>query len=109
MLIVFTITICFIKFNIYEKYTAIYKDNSLIIKNYSFPFSKSSKIYIDNIKYKYNIISINKNTVILKIKLQENLKINGNKIDIYILKSRANIYKILKNKWKDVVYIEKNE
>lgn len=95
------IFLCFYKFNIYVKYVGIYKDNTLIISNSFFPLNKNNRLYIENKKYDYEIIDILSDEVILKIKLNNNLKINKNKLNVYIFKYKKNIYTIIKNKWKD--------
>lgn len=99
-------TISFIPFNIYNTYNGylIMKDNktyiSIVVNNSDFPINKNNKLYIKNDNYKYKIISINDNNVILEIDLKDSIKINNNVVTLNILKNRTTIYKILRDKIK---------
>ena len=98
------ISIIFIPFNIYKSYTGyvIIKNNksyiSLTIND--FPINKNNKLYIKNDKYRYKIISIEEDNVLLKLNLKDNIKINNNIVLVNVLKSRTTLFKIIKNKIK---------
>lgn len=100
------ISISFIPFNIYKTYSSyvIIKNNesylSLTVNKNDFPINKKDILYIKNDKYKYNIMTIEDNNIILKVNLKEDIKINNNIVIVNILKERTSIFKILKNKIK---------
>lgn len=105
LMIVFII-LSFIPFNIYKTYIGslyIENDNSYIVMNVNesdFPFNKNNKLYIRNKQYKYNIVSLLDNKLIIKLNLDDNLKIENNILRINILKNRTTLYKIIKIKIK---------
>ena len=92
----------FIPFNIYKTYNGYIEDNYmyLILENKDFPVNKSNKLYIDNNLYKYKIISIENNIVVIDIELDEDINIENNTFKVNVLKSRTSILKIIKNKIK---------
>lgn len=98
--------ILFIPFNIYNSYGGYVqiKDNksyiNLIVNENDFPINKNNKLYIKNKNYKYEIISIEGNSVILSVKLKDNIKINNNVVIVNILKDRTTLFNIIKNKIK---------
>ena len=100
------ISISFIPFNIYKNFTGyviIDNDKSYININMNetdFPISKKDIMYIKNDKYKYKIMIIEDNNIILKVNLKEDIKINNNVVIVNILKERTSIFKILKDKIK---------
>lgn len=100
------ISISFIPFNIYKTYSSyvIIKNNesylSLTVNKNDFPINKKDILYIKNNKYKYKIMTIEDNNIILKVNLKEDIKINNNIVIVNILKDRTSIFKILKNKIK---------
>lgn len=106
LLNIFMVIIMFIPFNIYENYNGyiiLKDDNSFInitVNENDFPLYKNKKLYIENEKYKYKIISIKNNNVLVKVHLKEDIKINNNIVNISILKDRTTILKIIKNKIK---------
>ena len=102
MLSIIFIILSFVNFNIYQKYSALYLNNKLIVYGDAFPHN--NKLYIENKKYKYEILSIDNNKIILDIDLDENLKVNNSIITINVLKDRTNIFSIIKRKWKDVLF-----
>ena len=65
-----------------------------------FPVLNSKILYIKGEKYNYKIISIEENIVTLKINLDDNIKINNNMAEIYMLDKRTTLFKIIKNKLK---------
>lgn len=101
-LIILFIIFMFIPFNIYKTYNAYIEDNYvyLILENKDFPVNKSNILYIENSSYKYKIISIDNNVVIIDIKLKEDINIENNTFKVNILKSRTSLLKIIKNKIK---------
>ena len=109
ILIIFLILfiVCsFIPFNIYKPYMGylnIESDEAFFVSElvYSdFPVIKNKKLYIKGKQYKYDIINIEKNNLVLKIDLEDNLKINNNILTVNILKDRTTIFKIVGNKLK---------
>ena len=109
--ILFLVTFIFISFsiipfNIYKPfigYVDILNNSSYLIFdiNYSdFPIDKNNELYIKNKKYNYKIVELKENKLILKIKLDDNLKIQNNIITVNILKNRTTLFKIIKNKIK---------
>lgn len=100
------ISISFIPFNIYKTYSSyvIIENNEsylgLTVNKNDFPINKKDILYIKNDKYKYNIMTIEDNNIILRVNLKEDIKINNNVVIVNILKDRTSIFKILKNKIK---------
>ena len=105
----FLFLISLLKFNIYVNYLGIYKNERVIIKKSYSSINKSDNLYINGKIYDYEVIEINQDNIILKINLDKNLKINNNVLVINMLKSRTNLFEIIKRKWKEVFYYEKNE
>jgi len=100
------ITILFIPYNkyiIYKGYV-ILKNNksyvSLNINTNDFPIKKKDKLYIENDKYNYKIISIENNNLILSINLNDNIKINNNLVTLHILKDKMTLFEKIKNRIK---------
>ena len=109
ILIIFSslfIVISFIPFNIYSTYNGIVIENdkkfyiSLKLEKSDFPITKNNKLYIKDKNYKYEILSIEDNDVLISLKLKDDIKINNNIVVINILKNRTTLYKIIKNKIK---------
>ena len=100
------IVFSFIPFNIYEPYIGylnIESDEAFFVSELvygDFPVIKNKKLYIKNKQYKYDIINIEKNNLVLKIDLEDNLKINNNILTVNILKDRTTLFKIIGNKIK---------
>ena len=101
-LIILFIIIMFIPFNIYNTYNAYIENSSvyLILEKDDFPVNKNNKLYIENNLYKYKIININNNIVVIDIKLKEDINIEGNTFKVNVFKSRTSLFKIIKNKIK---------
>ena len=101
-LIILFIIIIFIPFNIYNTYNAYIENSSvyLILEKDDFPVNKNNKLYIENNLYKYKIININNNVVVIDIKLKEDINIEGNTFKVNVFKSRTRLFKIIKNKIK---------
>lgn len=101
--LLFIITL-FIPFNIYKSYNGyvIIEDDksyiSLIVDKSDFPVSKNNKLYIRKDSYKYKIVNIEDNNILLNIKLKDNIKINNNIVVVNVLKDRTMLFKIMKNK-----------
>ncbi len=106
ILSLFIVVIMVIPFNIYNKYNGyiILEDNNsyinLIVNKNDFPLYKNKKLYIEKEKYKYKIINVNDNNVLIKINLKEDIKINNNVVSVNVLKDRTTMLKIIKNKIK---------
>lgn len=100
------IVISFIPFNIYSTYNGfvIHDDKeyyiSLNLEKSDFPISKNNKLYIKDKNYKYEILSIKDDNVIIGINLKDDIKINNNIVVVNILKNRTTLFKIIKNKMK---------
>lgn len=100
------ILISFIPFSIYESYYGVVKlesDNSFIIfdlEYMKFPINKYDKLYIKNKSYNYDVFDISENSLIIKLDLEDGLKIDNNIVVVNILKDRTSIFNILKNKIK---------
>ena len=96
----------FVPFNIYKPYTGyIYIENgesffASTLEYSDFPVIKNKKLYVEGKKYKYEIVKLENNNLVLKIDLDNNLKVNKNIIIINVLKERTTIFKILKSKIK---------
>jgi len=106
ILLLLFVILSFIPFNIYKTYNGyiILEDNksyiSLLIDESDFPINKDNKLYIKKNKYKYRIINIEDNNVILEVKLKNNIQINNNIVTVNIQKNRTTLFKIIKNKIK---------
>jgi len=94
------ILISFIPFNIYNTYNGYIIDDYIYINEYDFPVNKSNKLYINKDNYKYEVVSIDNENVVLKVKIKDDIKINNNIVVVNILKDRITIFKIIKNKIK---------
>lgn len=96
----------FLPFNLYKTkvgYVNIVDNNSYIvlpIDESDFPVHKNKKLFIKNKKYNYKIMKLESDKLILKINLDNNLKIQNNIVKINILKDRTTLFKIIKNKIK---------
>jgi len=94
------ILISFIPFNIYNTYNGYIIDDYIYINEYDFPVNKSNKLYINKDNYKYEVVSIDNENVVLKVKIKDDIKKNNNIVVVNILKDRITIFKIIKNKIK---------
>lgn len=97
------IVISFIPFNIYSTYNGLIINESYIsltVEKSDFPINKNNKLYIKDKNYKYKILSIEDNNVLINIKLKDDIKINNNIVVVNILKNRTTIFKKIKNKIK---------
>ena len=100
------IIISLIPFNTYSTYNGIVIESdkesyiNLNLEKSDFPISKNNKLYIKDKNYKYKILSIEDNNVLIGIKLKDDIKINNNIVVVNILKNRTTLYKIIKNKIK---------
>ena len=99
------IAILFIPFNIYTSfngYVMIENDISYIniIDETEFPIKKKDKLYIKDKKYKYEVINIDNSNILLKVNLEDNIKINNNIVVVNILKDRTSLFEIIRNKIK---------
>lgn len=96
----------FVPFNIYKPYIGyidIEDNNSYFVSKLEycdFPIIKNKTLYIKGKKYEYEIINIKEDNLILKIDLEENLKIDKNMLTVNILKDRTTLFNIIKNKVK---------
>lgn len=105
LLIVLIILFC-VPFNIYKNfgsYVTLEDNNSYLIitaNKRDFPIYKNKKLYIETDKYAYDIVSIETSKIILKVDLNDNIKINNNSFRVNILSNRTTIFEILKNKIK---------
>lgn len=111
LLLIITILIfSFIPFNIYKRNIGvvfIYNNEYFVdlkLENNDFPIYKNKKLYINNDLYKYEVIKIDNNSVILKINLNEEYKIDGNILNMVILDNRTTIMNIIKFKIKRWFY-----
>ena len=106
ILTILFVVFSFIPFNIYKPlvgYVDITNNSSYLILNISnsdFPVNKNNELYIKNKKYNYKIVKIEEDKLILKVNLDNNLKIQNNMITANILKNRTTIFKIIKNNIK---------
>lgn len=107
LLLILFIFSLFISFNKYKTYFGRVKGGYVEVYNYDFPINKKDKLYIERNLYDYKIINIEKDKIILDIKLDNNLNIDNNILVINILKGRTKLINIIKNKWKDVFSNEK--
>ena len=108
ILIIF-IFISIIKFNTYVNYLGIYKNERVIIKKSYSSINKGDNLYINGKKYKYKVIKIKDDSIILNVKLDKNLKIDNNILKINMFKGRTNLLDIIRKKIKEVFYVEKNK
>lgn len=106
ILTIIFIIISFIPFNLYKTkvgYVNIVDNNSYIVlpnNESDFPVHKNQKLYIKDKKYNYKIVKLESDKLILKINLDNNLKIQNNVLALNILKYRTTLFKIIKNKIK---------
>ena len=100
------IVISFIPFNIYSTYSGVVIENdkefyiSLNLEKFDFPINKNNKLYIKDKNYKYEILNIEDNNVLISINLNDDIKINNNIVVVNVLKNRTTLFKIIKNKIK---------
>lgn len=100
------IVIMFIPFNIYKNYNGyvIIENNksyiNLIANEIDFPINKNNKLYIEEDNYKYEIINIENNNIVLSIKLKDDIKINNNIVTVNVLKERTTLFKMIRKKIK---------
>lgn len=110
LLIIIILIFSFIPFNIYKRNIGvvfIYNNEYFVdlkLENNDFPIYKNKKLYINNDLYKYEVIKIDNNSVILKINLNEEYKIDGNILNMVILDNRTTIMNIIKFKIKRWFY-----
>lgn len=102
------ILISFIKFNFYKSYIAIYQNGKVVLNGNVSSLKKDDKLYIEHKQYKYKIINIESNKIFIDINLDDNLKINNNILNVNILKGKTSLFEIIKNKWKEVLFYERN-
>lgn len=108
ILLIIFIIFSFVPFSIYKPcfgYVDIKDNNSYLVLTLSvsdFPINKDNKLYIKSKSYDYEVININidDGEVILKVDLDDNLKISNNMISVNFLKDRTTIFNIIKNKIK---------
>lgn len=100
------VVILFIPFNIYSTYNGLVIVNnkesyiSLTLEKSDFPINKNNKLYIKDKNYKYEILGIENNNILISIKLEDDIKINNNIVTVNILKDRITLFNIIKNKIK---------
>ena len=102
LLILFTIFI-FVPFNVYKPcigYVNIKNAESYLILNGGLSMSKKYKLYIKNKQYDYEIVDMLDEKLILKVNLDDDIKIDKNILKVNILKNRTTIFKIIINKIK---------
>ena len=96
----------FIPFNIYKPYFGYIKlenDNTFFITKleYSdFPVIKNKKLYINSQEYDYEFIGIENEQLVLKISIDDNLKIDNNMVRVNVLTNRTTLFRIIKNRIK---------
>lgn len=106
ILIISVVVFSMVPFNIYKPFIGkvnITNNQNLVILNLSysdFPVNHYNKLYIENKEYEYSVVSIEDNTVLLEINLDEGLKTQNNIVNVNILKDRTTIFKIIINKIK---------
>lgn len=95
----------FIPFKIYNTSigSVIVEENKCYISLNSsdFPIIKDNNLYIRGKKYDYEVVYIENDNVLLKIDLEDNIRINNNKIIVNFLKDRTTVFNILKSKIKE--------
>ena len=95
-----------IPFNIYKTYNGyiIIENNNtyinLVIDKTDFPINKNNKLYIKDMEYKYEIINIERDSVLLEVNIKDNINIKNNIVVVNILKEKTTILEIIKNKIK---------
>lgn len=105
MLIIFII-FSFIPFKVYNTLIGTLNiDNDKVyfitkLEEKDFPINKKNKLYIRNKEYDYKVISIKDDNLILRIDLDDNMKIQNNTIMVNILKGNMTIVKFLKERIK---------
>lgn len=105
-LILLFIVFSFLPFNIYKSMIGevnIVDNDSYIIlsQEYSdFPVNINNKLYIKDKKYNYEVVKIEEDKTIIKVDIEDDLKIQNNIVIINILKNRTTLFKIIKNKIK---------
>ncbi|MBR6690365.1 MAG: hypothetical protein IKL65_03440 [Bacilli bacterium] len=96
----------FVPFNVYKPlvgYIDIKGNDSYIVlslNNSDFPINKDNKLYIKNKQYNFKIVKVQEDKLVIKINLDNNLKVENNIITVNILKNRTTLFKIIKNKIK---------
>lgn len=105
-LLILLVIIFIVPFNIYKNYIGYVEvdniDTYLVLETQEsdFPINKNNKLYIKRDNYDYEIVSIKKDNIILKVDLKEEIKIEDNIVLVNILKDRTTVFEILKNKIK---------
>lgn len=93
-----------IPFNTYKRYSGyihIENNESYLILQADindFPINKNNLLYIKSDRYDYKVVNIERNNVIIKINLEDNIKIDGNTVLVNIRENRTTIFEIIKNK-----------
>ena len=105
IIIIFIIfsNISYSKYKDYVGYIEFIDNNYYIeinLEEGDFPININNNLYINGKKYEYNIVSINGNSVILNIELEESYLINNNKVLLSILSEKTSLFKQFKKKIK---------
>ena len=109
-LVLFLIFSIFLKYNIYKNYIGYIDINDnynlkIYVDQSSFPLNKKDKLYINNKKYKYKIIKINLldnyYEILIDCKLDKNLLINNNIINLRFKKGSTTLITEIINKLKE--------
>ena len=99
----FFIIFSFVPFNVYKPcmgYVILSDNESFLVLNGGLSLSKKYKVYIKNKRYDYEIIDISADKIVLKVNLDDDIKIDKNIVKVNILKNRTTIFKIIINKIK---------
>ncbi|MDO4963269.1 MAG: hypothetical protein Q4E75_04145 [bacterium] len=98
------IIISLIPLNTYKTYIGTIKiDNGnsyILLNDCDFPIKNNNYLYIKSKKYFYKVENISDGYIALSLKLENNIKINNNKVLVNILDDRTSLYKVIKNKIK---------
>ena len=106
ILLILFVVFSMVPFNVYKPFIGKVNitNNRTLVRldlNYSgFPVNRYNKLYIKNKEYSYKVVSIEDNSLLLDINLDESLKIQNNIVNVNILKDRTTIFKIIKDKIK---------
>ena len=109
ILVLFIILSTKVHYKVYSNYIAYIENNNsynlkIIINDYNFPIKKNYKLYIDNKKYNYKIISIEAKEgyyeLLIRCNIEKNLLINNNIITVRFETKKTTLAKELIEKIK---------
>lgn len=106
MFILFIVFSIFFQYNIYSTYIGYIENDNIriIINDNSFPIKNNYKLFIDNKKYNYKILNLEKNNgyyeLLVKCNIDKTLLINNNIVTVNFQKEKTTLMKEIIKKLK---------